>query len=80
MWELTVTYRTEGHRSYAWGSLDEDIRKAARGTQVDQGTMSEAGKPRDLSFDFRTSAQVRDARERVLQLRRILQTDIHPAP
>lgn len=80
MWELTITYRTEGQRSYAWGALDEDIRKAARGTQVDQGTMTEAGRPRDLSFDFRTFSQVSAARERVLRLRRILKTEIHPAP
>jgi hypothetical protein len=73
---LKVTYRTQGPRSYRWGSLDEDI-IAAGGRRNNDGTSTELSSgDRDVWFYYQSVAAAERARKRVKALGRLTRTRV----
>ena len=68
-WRLTVEYPTLGEGAYYWGTLDSDIVGAAGKLESGRGTRPVDG-VRFLSFSFSSESAARNARKRVLGLRR----------
>ncbi len=71
-WILEVTYPTLNNgakEGYQWGSLDAPVADAVG--RIDSGRGTDMGTGvRDLIFNFRTESGARNARARVLRLRK----------
>lgn len=77
-WRLRVTYPT-GRDGYYWGELDPWIVKAAGRFEDTRGTVID-GSRRDLEFGFATESAARNARQRVLGLRKKgMRTEVYRA-
>ncbi len=67
-WVLAVSYPTREREDYYWGSLDAPVAEAVGRLDAARGT--DATGTRNLSFEFRTESAARNARARVLRLRK----------